>query len=81
MVTSKTTGYRHPGNRTAQPTAELLNSFAPEDVIVVDRQEGASLFRRMESTDLADWLEDYTLGELWLRNILGGRLTFAGAVR
>ncbi|HVK06366.1 MAG TPA: AAA family ATPase [Armatimonadaceae bacterium] len=64
-------------------SVELLNHFAPEDVIVVDRspEDGASTFRRPDAQELADWLEDYTLGELWQRNILGGRPTTHGGLR
>ena len=55
-------------------SVELLNAFTPEDVIVVDRAEDESTFRRPSSEELAGWLECYTpLGELWLRNVLGGR--------
>lgn len=55
-------------------SVELLNSLAPEDVIVVDRLEDESTFTRLDRGKLAGWLESYTpLGELWLRNILGGR--------
>lgn len=55
-------------------SVELLNAFTPEDVVVVDRSEEESTFRRLTSDELAGWLESYTpLGELWLRNILGGR--------
>ena len=55
-------------------SVELLNAFTPEDVVVVDRQDDESTFRRLDSTELAGWLESYTpLGELWLRNVLGGR--------
>ncbi|MCC6366140.1 MAG: AAA family ATPase [Bryobacterales bacterium] len=51
----------------------LLNEFAPEDVIVVDRERGESVFRRLDSAQLSEWLEDYSLGELWEKNVLGGR--------
>ncbi len=54
-------------------SVELLNQFQPENVIVVDREEGKSSLRRLEGDDLAEWLEDYTLGELWQKNIFGGR--------
>jgi predicted ATPase len=54
-------------------SAPLLSEFAPEDIIVVERTNGESTFRRLDSTHLSEWLEDYTLGELWQRNILGGR--------
>lgn len=54
-------------------SVELVNELGPEDVIVVDLEDGASTFRRFESDELAGWLEKYALGELWKRNILGGR--------
>ncbi|MGH9729130.1 MAG: AAA family ATPase [Candidatus Acidiferrales bacterium] len=54
-------------------SAPLLSEFAPEDVIVVERAEGHSTFRRIESADLSEWLKEYTLGELWQKNVLGGR--------
>jgi predicted ATPase len=54
-------------------SAPLLNNFEPEDVIVVDRAEGESRFRRLSAEELASWLaEDYTLGELWQKNVYGG---------
>jgi predicted ATPase len=54
-------------------SVELLNMFSPEDIIVVDRENGASTFKRLDAQALEIWLEDYTLGELWKSNILGGR--------
>jgi len=54
-------------------SALLLNHFAPEDIVVVERAEAQSTFRRLESADLSQWLEDYTLGDLWQKNVLGGR--------
>jgi predicted ATPase len=54
-------------------SAPLLNEFSPEDVIVVDRVEGQSTFRRLRTEQLSEWLKEYTLGELWQKNILGGR--------
>ncbi len=54
-------------------SVELLDEFDPEDVIVADRKEGQSVFRRQKEEELHKWLEDYSLGELWKKNILGGR--------
>jgi predicted ATPase len=54
-------------------SAPLLNEFEPEDVIVVERLNGESTFRRLNSTHLSEWLEEYTLGELWQKNVIGGR--------
>jgi predicted ATPase len=54
-------------------SAQLVNEFVPEDVIIVERQNGESTFRRLNSADLSEWLQDYSLGELWQKNVLGGR--------
>jgi predicted ATPase len=54
-------------------SAILLNEFAPEDIVVADRRDGQSTFRRLEPEHLSEWLQDYTLGELWQKNLLGGR--------
>lgn len=51
----------------------LINQFLPEDVIVVDREDKQSTFKRLEHTQLEGWLEDYGLGELWEKNIIGGK--------
>ena len=57
-------------------SVELLNEFCVEDVIVVDRRKNGSEFKRLNEKDLEVWLEeDYALGELWKKNILGGRLS------
>lgn len=58
----------------------LLNEFTPEDVIVVERTQGESIFRRLDSAQLSEWLKDYSLGELWQKNILGGRPQSEGAL-
>jgi predicted ATPase len=54
-------------------SALLLNEFTPEDVIVVQRTNGESTFQRLDSSQLSEWLEDYALGDLWQKNVLGGR--------
>ncbi|MCP4410535.1 MAG: AAA family ATPase [Gammaproteobacteria bacterium] len=54
-------------------SVELINELDPEEIIVVDRKEGQSIFHRCSTETLTDWLEEYTLGELWKKNLLGGR--------
>jgi len=56
-------------------SAPLLDNFQAEDIIVVERTEGESTFKRLSSVELVEWLKDYSLGELWQKNILGGRPT------
>lgn len=57
----------------ATQSVDLLNEFDPEDVIVADRQDGATNLRRLDAEALAAWLDEYSLGELWQKNLLGGR--------
>lgn len=51
----------------------LLDHFQPEDVLVANRVDGSTQFTRLESTKLTNWLTDYSLGQLWEKNELGGR--------
>lgn len=51
----------------------LLDHFEPEDVLVTDRLDDATTIRRLCSESLSAWLEEYSLGELWEKNELGGR--------
>jgi predicted ATPase len=51
----------------------LLDNFAPEDVLVADRVDEATAFTRLSSTTLTGWLENYSLGQLWEKNEIGGR--------
>jgi len=54
-------------------SVDLVSEFEPEDLVVVDRKEEKSIFSRLESDELQDWLREYSLGELWKKNIFGGR--------
>lgn len=54
-------------------SVELVNELSADDIIVVDQEDGASTFRRFTQDELSGWLEQYAMGELWKRNVLGGR--------
>jgi len=51
----------------------LVNEFSLENLIIVEKDEGASVFQRVDGDELEKWLEDYTVGQLWEKNLLGGR--------
>jgi len=55
-------------------SVELVNEFDVDDLIIVDKRGACSTFTRHDPKEFAEWLEDYSLGELWKKNILGGRL-------
>jgi len=51
----------------------LLDSFKPEDVLVAHLVDGGTQLTRLQSEKLNVWLENYSLGQLWEKNELGGR--------
>ncbi|MDN5201844.1 AAA family ATPase [Fulvivirgaceae bacterium BMA10] len=51
----------------------LVNQFNYEDLIIVERLNKGSSFRRLQQIEIESWLEDYSLGDAWEKNILGGR--------
>lgn len=57
----------------ATQSATFVNQFEPEEVVIVDRAKRESTFRRLNGDELKEWLEEYTLAELWQKNVLGGR--------
>lgn len=57
----------------ATQSTTLIDYFTPEDIIIVDRPDRASAFRRLAPAQLDTWLDDYSLAELWEKNVFGGR--------
>jgi predicted ATPase len=56
----------------ATQSAMLLNYFTPEEVIVIDRPGRESTFTHLDSQRLQAWLQEYSLAELWEKNVLQG---------
>ncbi len=54
----------------ATQSTDLLSHFQPEDIITVDQINGESKFQRLDSIKLSKWLDDYTIDDLWKRNII-----------
>jgi predicted ATPase len=54
-------------------SVELVNEFDAEDLIVVDKTGTASTLHRLDVDALQEWLAEYSVGELWKKNLLGGR--------
>jgi predicted ATPase len=53
----------------------LVNQFSPEHIIIVEREGKQSVFRHLKTGEMESWLEHYGLGDLWEKNVLGGRPT------
>ena len=52
---------------------DLINYFTPEDIIVADFKNAQSSFKRLSTEELHQWIDEYTLGELWEKNLFGGQ--------
>lgn len=50
----------------------LLSEFSAGDIVVVDRENNQSVFKRLREQELDEWLGAYDLGELWEKNVFGG---------
>ncbi len=51
----------------------LVNQFQPEDIIVVERSKDETIFNRLDPSKTDEWIQNYGLGDLWEKNVLGGR--------
>ena len=58
----------------ATQSTAFVNCFELGDIVVVERKGRESVFRRQESSKALDeWLKEYSLSELWEKNVIGGR--------
>lgn len=57
----------------ATQSMQLTDCFEPNDIVVVERNGRKSDFRRLDAKKLEEWLKDYSLSELWEKNVIGGR--------
>ena len=58
----------------ATQSPAILDAFDADQILVVERNDkGGSQFKTLDPGKLEDWLDDYSLSELWDRNIIGGR--------
>lgn len=65
----------------ATQSVTLLNQFSLDEIVVAERVDGATELGRPDPGALHDWLEEYSLGELCEKNVLGGRPTPEPTVR
>jgi len=53
-------------------SSSFLDNFEAEDVVVVNREGKESMFERLDPAILESWLDEYSLGEVWEKNVIGG---------
>ncbi|MBF0108609.1 MAG: AAA family ATPase [Magnetococcales bacterium] len=59
----------------ATQSARLVDEFSPENLVIVERddEKRCSIFKKLDSELLKEWLDRYSLSELWEKNVLGGQ--------
>lgn len=59
----------------ATQSPRLIDEFDLENIVIVelDKNANSSVFSRKNSNDLMAWLEEYSLSELWEKNVFGGQ--------
>ncbi len=58
----------------ATQSVNLINEFSADDIIITNREDNHTVFERLSEESLKIWLEDYSIGQLWEKNVIGGRL-------
>lgn len=53
-------------------SVEFVNEFSAEDIIIADRKDDMSVLRRLGEKEVEQWLEEFSIGDIWSRNIIGG---------
>ena len=53
-------------------SVQLVNCFTPDELLIAEKEHGETKITRPDTEELKDWLKDYTLGEIWRKNIMGG---------
>lgn len=56
----------------ATQSTALLDHFDPADIVVAERRNGATEFQRLDGDALERWLEDYSMGQIFTKGVLGG---------
>jgi predicted ATPase len=54
-------------------SVSLVNEFDAEDIIVVEKENAGTIFKRLDPEILESWLDSYSLGDLWDKNVIGGK--------
>jgi predicted ATPase len=54
-------------------STNLVDQFNVDDIVIVDRKDNQTVFARKTEDELSEWLKDYSLSELWEKNVIGGK--------
>ena len=57
----------------ATQSSLLVDEFDLEEIQIFDLTDGQTHLRTLDSDQYREWLDEYSTGELWRKNLLGGR--------
>jgi predicted ATPase len=59
----------------ATQSPRLVDEFDADDIVVIERDKESkkSIFKKLDSEKLQNWLNEYSISELWEKNVLGGQ--------
>ncbi|MXZ41720.1 MAG: AAA family ATPase [Caldilineaceae bacterium SB0666_bin_21] len=58
---------------SATQSVTLLNQLSPDNIWIAEREGGKSIFKPLVEENLTPWLEQYSVGDIWEKNLIGGR--------
>ncbi len=53
-------------------SSTFADFFDIEDIIIADTKDNATLFKRLNKDEYKEWFEEYSIGEMWQKNLIGG---------
>ena len=57
----------------ATQSPRFVDSFGLDEIIVLELRDGRTEFRRLDSHEFQRWIDEFSPGQLWEKNVLGGR--------
>lgn len=59
----------------ATQSPKLVDEFSVKDIAVVEKDDArdSSVIKRLNADELQQWIEEYSLSDLWEKNVLGGQ--------
>ncbi len=58
----------------ATQSVPLVDEFSIGDLLIIERENGETTFQRPTANEFDLWLDEYSVGDLWVQNVLGGRM-------
>lgn len=57
----------------ATQSVSMVNNFSPDDLVVIERKGRDSQYKRYTSDELSAYLDEFSTGDIWEHNIIGGK--------